>query len=101
SVSLPIYRSFPTRRSSDLEIRSTGRTLAVGFLNREPDVAPAAPFIMPRALFIAASGFSIVRVRARDEFWKRGVHLHVVRDKQSRSEEHTSELQSLAYLVCR
>src|SRR3989441_8605194 len=27
--------------------------------------------------------------------------LHVVFDNESRSEEHTSELQSLAYLVCR
>src|SRR6266404_9713221 len=30
-----------------------------------------------------------------------GLEVHVVLDNSSRSEEHTSELQSLAYLVCR
>src|SRR2546425_9680805 len=33
----------------------------------------------------------------RDEF----ARLQVIVDKTARSEEHTSELQSLAYLVCR
>src|SRR5205823_13580853 len=32
----------------------------------------------------------------RSGVWKRAVYLHAIR-----SEEHTSELQSLAYLVCR
>src|SRR6266403_1371625 len=79
-------------RASCREIRSITRTLVVGFLNREPDVAPAAPFIMRRALRIAASGFFIVRVRARNEFWKRGVHLHVVRHKQSAVAQPRPEL---------
>src|SRR2546423_8452651 len=36
------------------------------------------------------------------ESWSRLLHCHCrKRDHDSRSEEHTSELQSLAYLVCR
>src|SRR2546425_9163579 len=41
--------------------------------------------------------------RAREEIalWRRYDYLIVNRDVKERSEEHTSELQSLAYLVCR
>src|SRR2546423_7930821 len=40
---------------------------------------------------------------ARCKRFRRGQHLeqHDARGKDVRSEEHTSELQSLAYLVCR
>src|SRR2546425_7470276 len=40
---------------------------------------------------------SVVNHHARGEFSRRGHDL----GQRSRSEEHTSELQSLAYLVCR
>src|SRR2546425_8442507 len=40
-----------------------------------------------------------IDIRCADERRERLLHLHD--DRQQRSEEHTSELQSLAYLVCR
>src|SRR5437867_12698991 len=69
-------------RASGRQTRSTTPILAPGFLNREPDVAPAAPFMMRRALHIAAASFSIVDVRLGDEFGERGVHLDIVRHEQ-------------------
>src|SRR2546425_5627239 len=39
--------------------------------------------------------------RARDDVGRGGGHPDLVLDGPHRSEEHTSELQSLAYLVCR
>ncbi len=65
-------------RASWREIRSTRRTLATDFLYREPDVAPAAPFVMRSALHIAAASLFFVRVRFGDEFRKRSVHLDIV-----------------------
>src|SRR2546425_2363703 len=41
----------------------------------------------------------VVRVEGIGEFLRR--HLLGLREESLRSEEHTSELQSLAYLVCR
>src|SRR5205823_13634113 len=89
--------SFPTRRSSDLRraprrpvLRPVERTRAV-WAQAHP-VAPAARVdektgpVPPRAGALAV----VVRCRLR-----RSGLLHI------RSEEHTSELQSLAYLVCR
>ena len=65
-------------RASRREITSTRRTLATVFLDREADVAPAAPFVMRGALRIAAAGLFFVRVRFGDEFRKRSVHLDIV-----------------------
>src|SRR5687767_15649708 len=67
--------SFPTRRSSDLHFRDAAFV----------DIADHAPRLFP--------------------FDKDLNHLVVLEDCHTslvcRSEEHTSELQSLAYLVCR
>ena len=54
-------------------------TEKLAFLNCEPDVTPAAPFVMGCALRVAAAGFFIVRVSLGYELGKRRVHLHVMR----------------------
>src|SRR5438876_5973402 len=69
-----IFTSFPTRRSSDL---SRSRDLA--HITRSADIVIAA---IGRAEFVKAD-----HVREGDRL--------------SRSEEHTSELQSPVHLVCR
>src|SRR5205823_14132235 len=69
----PHLPSFPTRRSSDLNHTTAERNFAAGF-----DVAE-------------------VQWHRPNEREQRGV----VSGELQRSEEHTSELQSLAYLVCR
>src|SRR5205823_14969509 len=94
SASPPYLHSFPTRRSSDLR----------GFVDVDDHVA------LETAAALAGGGddFHVILVRlapsdgagelaaphvyAGDNFWFR---------QGTRSEEHTSELQSLAYLVCR
>src|SRR5256714_3270975 len=75
----PRWRNSPARslkrRSSEMEIAQTGEAL------------PASPFAL---------------IAARIEGWLgRMVEVPVALLTALRSEEHTSELQSLAYLVCR
>ena len=65
-------------RASCREIRSTTRTLAAGFLYREPEISPSAPFVMRSALHIAAASLFFVRVRFCDEFRERSVHLDIM-----------------------
>src|SRR5687767_15717137 len=67
---------FPTRRSSDLPRRRHRTRRRVDRRVGRGDVRPGAPSLRERALALPRAA---------------GV----------RSEEHTSELQSLAYLVCR
>src|SRR5205823_10829856 len=93
----PALPSFPTRRSSDLlttpptlelmrAVRAARRTLDAGFTTvRDAAGTPAgvrmaidAGYFPGPRMFVTVSALS-----------------------QTRSEEHTSELQSLAYLVCR
>src|SRR5205823_7465224 len=98
SLCLP---SFPTRRSSDLQVEqpfATGADVAdpallliIQRLTGEEHLAEAEDAVERRPQFVA---------HRRQE-----VALETVRLVQGqvglRSEEHTSELQSLAYLVCR
>src|SRR2546425_2764768 len=71
---------FPTRRSSDLEVSSVARTCV---LDRGPEFRDCVGSVQqPEEFPYSRSGGP---VEAEGE----------------RSEEHTSELQSLAYLVCR
>ncbi|KAG0505363.1 MAG: hypothetical protein Udaeo_13080 [Candidatus Udaeobacter sp.] len=65
-------------RASCREIISTRRTLAAGFLYREPEISPPAPFVMRSALLIATASLLFVRVRSCDEFRERSVHLDIV-----------------------
>src|SRR5205823_14447835 len=96
-----VLHSFPTRRSSDLECPRARHSDHAASLRR---LVIAAWGIFPRrhssslrkchdAYRDAASWFGCqYRVRERNSRTATGV---------VRSEEHTSELQSLAYLVCR
>ncbi len=59
----------------------SGESVCYSLFYDKADVAPAAPFVMRRALRVAAAGFFIVRVRLRHKFRECGVHLHVVRNK--------------------
>src|SRR5205814_7563936 len=100
---LPPYRphlalhAFPTRRSSDLTNNSSRSRNASSFLSqysvigtpctssitkygRPPSVAPASKTLAIFSWSISASAW---------------------RSASNRSEEHTSELQSLRHLVCR
>src|SRR5205814_8679868 len=91
SVQLPHLHSFPTRRSSDLPdrvppllgIHLKRNALAECVVLKLERIVPAES---PRRRFV-------VRLRI-------GV-LKTVRPDHRRSEEHTSELQSLRHLVCR
>src|SRR5205823_12318562 len=87
---LPLH-SFPTRRSSDLPASlksSPGRAARSSRNEKWPGGA------RPRLL---------VNLRHRNSVQRRRVELLLNRLEvvEPRSEEHTSELQSLAYLVCR
>src|SRR5205823_12317067 len=84
--------SFPTRRSSDLRVPSLPLTSCLangGFFvslraSLTPDLDRSRP-ASPPGMRAPSSSRGPARVHA----------------SSSRSEEHTSELQSLAYLVCR
>src|SRR5947209_10113453 len=87
----PALHSFPTRRSSDLEIA------AVPELLRVLDLKGAL-------VTMAAAGCQKATLRQIRE--QGGDYLVTVKGNQpalqkARSEEHTSELQSRQYLVCR
>src|SRR5205823_14548360 len=91
----PSLPPFPTRRSSDLRARDVGGDQGVshrlqdrfharaqrGFRRRRPLELPGLP--------LKLVGHLVERVAERADL------------VPGRSEEHTSELQSLAYLVCR
>src|SRR5205823_12076034 len=76
--------SFPTRRSSDL----TRRRILPPLPSVKTYSAPSGPSLTPRMRALSS-------VRSRCSATTRSPSI------TSRSEEHTSELQSLAYLVCR
>src|SRR5205823_14130818 len=83
--------SFPTRRSSDLgSPRRSASTLASRAASANTVGSYQARAISARARG-AVSGFVSASARSIQPWTS----------SESRSEEHTSELQSLAYLVCR
>src|SRR5205823_14799169 len=91
--------SFPTRRSSDLA--STGDPFALEI---------AAERRTPRFLVRTAGALALRHLEAQIGAAYPQAELRslapgddpaVARPPERRSEEHTSELQSLAYLVCR
>src|SRR5205823_14991867 len=89
--------SFPTRRSSDLSTPLPAWalrpcTLALPYA----ELLLSVLFLLGLRLRFAliAAGLVIVSLDV-------GLMLQLKHDVVARSEEHTSELQSLAYLVCR
>src|SRR5205823_14307021 len=93
-------RSFPTRRSSDLsvlpEILSRATKIPVSEVKDGSKVEPDHVYVIPANTSMVIEG-GVLRLGART--LTRGIHMPI--DQFFRSEEHTSELQSLAYLVCR
>src|SRR5205823_13469916 len=96
-LSLP---SFPTRRSSDLdELQRVGRLFHDDLQLRALALAGSLQHVVGAALLAAR------RLADADpdagEVGRMQVLLDRAQPVVARSEEHTSELQSLAYLVCR
>src|SRR5205823_14550477 len=94
----PHLPSFPTRRSSDL------RTLDVNgnaFLPVTLTVANSPHSIEADYLGDAGHSTSIGTLSSGQTVSKGDTTVFVTAPASPRSEEHTSELQSLAYLVCR
>src|SRR5205823_11768815 len=92
--------SFPTRRSSDLQsaLASTDAERANPWLllNRRM-AAGGAPAVSVVPVIADANSMTYVLHKNLGE----DVIIHRGASEVRRSEEHTSELQSLAYLVCR
>src|SRR5205823_14093958 len=96
SVRTRALHSFPTRRSSDL----TGS----GSLRKSPERpwARSSASTSARRVGYPAQAASRYAARAPAEGSSRAAYLEAAcAGYPTRSEEHTSELQSLAYLVCR
>src|SRR5205823_8133186 len=97
SVDLPDLHSFPTRRSSDLADEGLLRhVVGQHAVPRQViGVAPGVALACPDQVF---EGRTIPALGPAD-----GLRVRIAHAPSSalRSEEHTSELQSLAYLVCR
>src|SRR5205823_12081104 len=76
-----VLHSFPTRRSSDIFALAAGDGDAVGIADpvTVTVASPASGTVVPQGSPVLVTGTA----------------------STNRSEEHTSELQSLAYLVCR
>src|SRR5205823_12562150 len=89
--------SFPTRRSSDL----SGAAFATRAV---PVMPPPPPTFSMITCCPSASESPTARIRPAVSLElpaAKGITIVTGRVGQFRSEEHTSELQSLAYLVCR
>src|SRR5205814_10598190 len=84
SRALPVLHSFPTRRSSDLDVYSEADVEERPHLMSGPPLAYPAPMLLSRI-----SGRVVIEA------------VIDTTGRVERSEEHTSELQSLRHLVCR
>src|SRR5205823_12844259 len=65
----------------------------------EPEVTDLAALLNKMGAKISGAGTSTITIEGVAEL--RGATHRIIPDRIERSEEHTSELQSLAYLVCR
>src|SRR5205823_14532454 len=96
----PDLHSFPTRRSSDLALRIQIFLPQIR-LDVKLENHPGAQAVNAkrRRTLVCFCVHERTKFRADNHDWRRLAVWHVV--PPTRSEEHTSELQSLAYLVCR
>src|SRR5207244_11223232 len=93
SVALLELHSFPTRRSSDLRV---GRLQAFDAASCTAHRAQLRRSLQFRSTFQCNAPFTLVACRPNcRRTWT------CVREARTRSEEHTSELQSPDHLVCR
>src|SRR5205814_10499206 len=88
----PHLHSFPTRRSSDLKTDHRTRALAYGRAMEE--MAQRYPQDVEVLAFYALSLQATADPKDK-------TYVNQKRSAEIRSEEHTSELQSLRHLVCR
>src|SRR5205823_13399682 len=89
-----LRHSFPTRRSSDLSADDAVRKAEEGMRNRQALYSPprrGGEYTRPK-IFLKEILICLAFIVGSERAWGQ---------KKPRSEEHTSELQSLAYLVCR
>src|SRR5205814_9985499 len=87
----PALHSFPTRRSSDLSLRTISRLDWKDFVESQS--------VTEQLLRQDPSGhYASMTLGTRDHY--RHIVEHIGK-RVKRSEEHTSELQSLRHLVCR
>src|SRR5205823_11772154 len=93
--------SFPTRRSSDLFADVVTRAVELLDVGLRAMMDPIArPGIAADDVKISESLIAGALLRREPAFQQRQRPRLGFEAERSRSEEHTSELQSLAYLVC-
>src|SRR5205823_13716797 len=93
SLPLRALRSFPTRRSSDLD--------RGGWRPQHPSAVPGDTDQDHVAVPVAVELLWPGGLRVQQGTGAKVGHFVAAAGGVGRSEEHTSELQSLAYLVCR
>src|SRR5205823_13909683 len=93
----PDLLAFPTRRSSDLPAPVERKFLSDRFEDADAVLGFSKKLkdFYPISVDHGAGGLTNL------DFARISKHLRKLRPLATRSEEHTSELQSLAYLVCR
>src|SRR5205823_8654926 len=97
----PDPHSFPTRRSSDLADADPEQDVP-GLLAQGIDHTELLGMVAPRPVLIGAATRDFFPIEGTRQTFREAQELYKklgVPDRVKRSEEHTSELQSLAYLV--
>src|SRR5947199_3436165 len=87
--------SFPTRRSSDLQLQETSQVLYRREIEKQTKVERKVPYVVQKRSLLTGAELTRAEVQADPNSpgnWQ---------VEFGRSEEHTSELQSLRHLVCR